>query len=149
MRAVLVFCLLFSMEALAAWDSVAVFHRQEKVIVLINEDGQKGLPTSRLQNFIDLFKDTDSIRFLSESTGIRISCGRDLEVSSCTFRFTPGSNTLIEERAVSAHLSLNEFSNLRMDIEFEGFEVSFLNSNGDRFRLWVDDQVMYFAGRKK
>ncbi len=147
MRILLILCSLFSVTAFANWDSVAVFHRPEKVVVLINEHNSSS--KNRLKNFISLFENGGSVRFESSDLGIKISCGGDTLAHGCTFRFTPGSNTEIREKGVIAFLPLNEMADFRKDLELKDFEISFLNSNGDEFHLWIENEIVFFSGAKK
>lgn len=145
--------LFLALPASAAWDSVAVFHRPEKVIVLINERGSLG--QSRLQNWMDLFSTESStaasLQFLSNDEGIKFTCGRQVDAASCTFRFLPSKNVVISDRHVEAVLNKTELAQAGLPLkEVTDFDISFLNSNGDQFRLWIEStQQIRFSGRKK
>lgn len=135
-------------QAFAAWDSVAVFHRPEKNIVLINERGTTNL---RLQNWLALFGEAGCLEFLSTAGDVKISCANVSEGSGCTFRFLPGTETnRFGARGVDSKIAYTDLQGFGFDAaKAEGFDVSFLNSNGDRFRIWADGAFVNFSGSKK
>jgi hypothetical protein len=132
----------------ANWDSVAVFHRPEKVIVLMNEEGAQ--ESSRLQNFMELFNKAVRVHYESGPDGIKIACDRAGDKATCIFRFTPGERAEIEDRSVRAYLPLKDLESFGFNLKnASSFEMKFLNSNGDQFHLWVEGDLLMFVGGKK
>lgn len=146
----MLFLLLFAFPSFASWDSVAVFHRPDKVIVLINEDATQAMESSRLQKFMGLFERAGSVRFLSRSGEIKITCGHDQRTAGCTFRFFPGAQVKVAGKSVEGELAIQELEDLGLNAQkAEGFDISFLNSNGDQFRLYIFGGKIFFLGHKK
>src|SRR5690606_11516913 len=85
-------------------DSIGVFYKDEKVVILINEE--QGAP--RLQAFFNalearelLSKQTpDHYVFLSSDQSTRIQCARADHAATCSFRFLPGEIAQIANRRI-------------------------------------------------
>lgn len=127
---ILLTTLLLSQLALASQDSVAVFYRPEKVIVLINERIQAGV---RLQEFMNHFGATDSFMASNDDESIVITCGQSSTSSSCKFIFTPAQDVVIKDRTVTVKTSLRNF-NLNNNGEFK---MEFASSMNDKFFFTV------------
>ena len=126
--------------AMAALDSVAVFHRPEKVIILINERGQSG----RLHDMMNSFGKEDSFSALSADENIKIQCNRIIDAASCTFRFFPSEGIQIKEKTLKARTLLSN-----LNLESENFEMIFESSREDKFVLKViDGNINFFASKR-
>ena len=127
---------------MAAADSVAVFHRPEKVAVLVNERGEY----SRLQALMSNLAGTDDrVHVINDSDTVVITCGRNSEAASCTFSFLQGKDVLIENRKMASTARLAE---LGLDSS-EDFETSFESSMEDKFFITVRDGSIFFNSSKK
>ena len=130
-----------------AWDAVGIFHEPDKVVVLINER-TSGSP-GKLMGFTDLF-DGHKVDFTSEEGNIRIVCTANTVASGCTMRFQPGANVTVGEKSVDSSLPIEAFKKVNIDPEAApGLDISFENSNGDTFRLWIHEDQIHFAGGKR
>lgn len=125
-----------------AWDSVAVFHRPKKVIVLINEKGR----TSRLQQLMDLIGTGTEAYVRNSSESVRFVCKRNAQAASCTFRFLPDEENIIEPKKVQTTRSLEEMGLTGLNGRFA---IEFLNSNGDFFMLKIEDSKVWLSGSKR
>ncbi|MBY0412680.1 MAG: hypothetical protein K2Q18_00870, partial [Bdellovibrionales bacterium] len=123
-------------------DSVGVFHRPEKVIVLINE-GPYG--TNRLSSFMDFLNVSDQLKAESLDKKIKLLCGRANGAASCTFTFFPGQDVIISAKKLEAKSTLSEL-NLKAD---GNFEFSFESSMSDKFNLKIDGDDITFKANKK
>ena len=65
--------MLTSAQVFAAADSVAVFHRAEKVGVLLNERAAYG----RIQQFMDAVGAESRFRWLTADESVKIECARE------------------------------------------------------------------------
>lgn len=92
---------LTALQAMSQKDSVAVFHRPEKVILLINDRGSN----SQLQSLISDLGSSDVFVYESPEQHIQLRCGRNAEAASCTFRFNPGPGVIISPKRVYAQIS--------------------------------------------
>lgn len=124
----MIFSLLVSLLATAASshaaaDSVAVFHRPDKVVVQVNEAGA----VSRLQTMLDAFGADKELLWKSPEGGLYLNCGRNERAATCIFRFTPSKQVGI--RAKEALFVLPTGS------PAQDFHVIFEGSRGDRFRF--------------
>lgn len=136
----LISSLLISSQLYAASDSVAVFHRPEKVAVLVNERGP-----GRLQALMDNLGAGESLHVINNTDTVMITCGRNIEAASCTFSFLEGKDVLIESRKMSALARLED-----LEIESsEAFETSFESSMEDKFAISVNEGVIHFSASKK
>lgn len=84
--------LLFSVLTFAASDSVAVFHRPEKVVVLLNEYSHEG----RLHSMMSAWGAKDQLFWQTEE--FYVNCGRAKAGITCTLRLLPVGNARIEEK---------------------------------------------------
>ena len=125
-------------RALAHWDSVAVFLRPTKVIVLINERGSQ----ARLQNFMSLLQAQTDFEYLSDDSSLKISCGRNETAATCTFRFLPGPLNQISSKSIETTIGSDKL-NLPAD---QNFQMLFNNSNGDRFSLEIANGKIHLLG---
>ena len=134
--------ILLPFHSLAANDSVAIFYRPEKVVVVINERGE----AARLQSFMNFVDAGLSLQKETSDGSIKIACKRTIEVSSCTFSFIAGEKVTIGERFVRAQLLLSDFS-----LESaEDFSLSFESSMGDQFTLSaLSGKTIQFFAKKK
>jgi hypothetical protein len=124
----------------AAQDSVAVFHRAEKVVVLINEQNQ-----GRLQAFMDHVGDDTDTLIETPDQSIRLNCGRKYDAASCTFSFLPSTFVKIEDKSLQARATLSELSLP----ELEHFEMSFESSREDKMTLRIQDGVLEIIASKR
>lgn len=134
---------LLSTQAFAASDSVAVFHRPEKVAVLVNERGE----ASRLQMLMDNLNAGKDLHVINEADSIMITCGRVINAASCTFSFLKGKGVLIETspRQLFATADLND-----LGVESsERFETTFESSMEDYLHILVADGKIHFTASKK
>lgn len=138
----LIALLLTTTPIMAASDSVGVFYRPEKVIVLVNERGEE----ADLQNLIRrLGEGKDTFQAISQDKTIKVVCGKSTEAASCTFSFFPGENVSIGNRAVEAHTTLKDLGISLVDDISVGYE----SSMGDKFTLEVENGNIHFYGNKK
>lgn len=136
----LTLAILISSTAMAASDSVAVFHRPEKVVILINERGETG----RLHDVMSCFYVEDSFVTQNVDESIKIQCKRMTDAVSCSFRFFPATGIQIQDKTLKAQSSLKN-----LDLESDNFEMSFESSREDRFSLKVlDGNIIFFAAKK-
>ena len=138
--AVLLFLILPFSISNAAQDSVAVFHRAEKVVVLINEQNQ-----GRLQAFMDHVGDDTDTLIETPDQSMRLNCGRKYDAASCTFRFLPSAFVKIEEKTLHAHATLAELSLP----ELEHFEMTFESSREDKMTLRIQHGVLEVVASKR
>jgi|GEM_PF-2667568 hypothetical protein len=135
--------LLFSVQTFAAADSVAVFHRAEKVVVLINDQGAN----SRLQQFMNALGADSKVQVESNESGIRVQCSRAADTASCTFAFFPSENVRIAPKNLDASTTLVDLG--LKAISAEGFETSFESSREDRFTVKFNEHFIFFAASKR
>jgi hypothetical protein len=130
------FFLSLSVQAQSARDSVGVFHRSDKVVVLVTERYGNG----RLENFMNAVADGDTLFLKNTDESIHIRCGKSAKESSCTFRFHPSESVHIGDRNVQGILPLKTRAHS---------EVIFESSMGDKFILKVTEQgLQFWAGKK-
>lgn len=135
-----VFAVIFFLGSMAsaqnARDSVGVFHRPEKVVVLVTERFGNG----RLENFMNAVTADDTLFLKSQDESIHIRCGKSPKESSCTFRFHPSDSVQVGEKNVHAFLP-SATQGL--------YEAIFESSMGDKFILKVTEQGLEFWAGKK
>jgi hypothetical protein len=143
-KSLLALTLSFSLNsAFAQSDSVAVFHRPEKVLIQINE-GDEG--TRRLIDMMENLKQEKQFHVSSKDENLIISCGRGAaEVASCIFKFLPGKNVNIVNKQVDASISLAE---LKLE-SVSNFEIYFESSMKDKFLLKITDGILSISASKK
>ena len=130
-----------SFAAAPSRDSVAVFHRLEKVVVLVNEAGRN----SRMQKLMEVLGGANDILLLNSDQSIKMDCGRSETAVSCTFRFLPSAATQFGARSLDATASLSELqASATQDIE-----MVFESSRQDRFVISIVGPVIHFHAEKK
>lgn len=122
----------------AAADSVGVFHRAEKVVVLINESGAQ----SRLQGFMDHLGAGEKFVWQSADEGIRLQCARRSSEASCTFRFLPSVDVQIGERDVHATMPSAQQADFVMAFESSQGDRFELQSNGESYIIWASKKSL-------
>lgn len=141
MRSLIVIVLIligFSIQAQAPADSVGVFHKPDKVIVLLNERGAYG----RIQQFMDLIGDEDSLYWLSADESVKLQCARTNLEASCTFRFLPSALVEISGRGVRAFVTAE-------DLNKSDFEMTFQSSMEDRLVMKMTAEgLSFWAGKR-
>lgn len=124
----------------AAADSVAVFHRPEKVIVLINERGESG----RLHDMMNSMNVDSTLVTQTRDDSIKIQCSRIVDAVSCTFRFFPATGIQIKDKTLKARTLLSN-----LNLESENFEMLFESSREDKFVLKIiDGNINFYAAKK-
>jgi hypothetical protein len=88
------FSLLFAPLSFSASDSVAVFHRPEKVAILVNERGHNG----RIQQFMNAWGAKDELFWQSSDESFRLNCGRSETGATCNFRLLPSPSVEIRAK---------------------------------------------------
>lgn len=132
--------LLFQSTSYANKDSVGVFYKPEKVIVLVNE--KRGAP--RLNGFMNAVGAGDSFVYETDDKTFRINCGRNIEESTCTFRLLNGSKIgQIQTRRVEAFIPASEIK------VHANYKMYFESSMGDKFLLETTEQGISYTGSKK
>lgn len=126
--------------ASAAQDSVAVFLRAEKIVVLINEANN-----GRLQEWMNHLGLGTDLFAVSADENIRLSCGRRADVASCTFRLIPSASVKLNQKTVIAQASLAE-----LQLPAVGnFEMSFASSREDKMTLKIQDGILQITASKR
>jgi hypothetical protein len=124
----------------ASYDSVAVFHRPEKVVVLINEQNQ-----GRLQAWMDHVGDEEDMLIEAPDKSIRLSCGRNREAATCTFTFLRSDVVQIGNKNLYVQIPLRD---LRLPA-LENFEMKFESSREDRFVLSIENDMLLIRAQKR
>ena len=130
-----------SFSAVAAADSVGVFLRPEKVVVLINERGMDG----RLHQFMNQMGAGSELQVLSSDGSLKIECGRKTDAVSCTFRFFPSENTEIGQRFVKSEFAAAELPQALPT----SFEMTFESSREDLFVLKAGGGSLSLFAKKR
>lgn len=124
----------------SAEDSVGVFYKPEKVIVLINEING----AYRLNGFMNAVGAAEYFTYESSDKLLRIECGRRYDKAGCTFRLLDGGAMgKIDHRNVEAFIPISE-----INIQFD-YEMRFESSREDKFHLKLDSNGLRFFGSKK
>ena len=142
--------------AAAARDSVGVFYKEDKVVILVNED----LGASRLQSFFNALEErglllvepqtSDRYVFLSSDQTARIQCARSQAAASCTFRFLPSSMATIANRRIEAFVPAAEiYGTTSTANTAEDFEMTFESSMADLFNLKLAKDGLHIEARKR
>lgn len=126
---------LFGLPAFAATDSVAVFLRPEKSVILINERGAQ----SRLQQLIKAFGPDKELLWESHDKVIRLNCARNDNAATCTIRLLPSINVQIENKRVFARAPIEGVSDL--DLTWE-------SSRFNRFNVKIGHGSINLTGQK-
>lgn len=127
--------------AQASLDSVGVFHRPERVVVLINEDSR----SSRLKEMMQVLSLPERTQLLSVDGSIKIDCGCNSQTASCTFRFLPSQIVSIGEKNVQAKTDLQD---LKISSQ-ASFSIEFESSMQDRFVMQVSEGTAHFFASKR
>lgn len=130
-----------SVSAIASADSVGVFHRPEKVVVLINERGVDG----RLHQFMNQMGAGSQLQVLSLDESLKIECGRQTDAVSCTFRFFPSEAIEIGQRFVKAEFAASDLTQALPT----AFEMTFESSREDLFVLKSDGASLSLFAKKR
>lgn len=142
-------CFLFSgfifnsFLAQAAQDHVGVFHRMEKVIVLINEPAG-----GRLDQMLEALNHRTNdykIKWLSSDGTFKLSCGRGDNITGCTIRFLPTSNIAIGPRDVTLEIDLHDLG----IFSSENFEMYFESAQQDKFTMSIQNNVLRIYATKR
>lgn len=137
----LIFALIFSTSVFAQADSVGIFHRNDKVVILLNEKGE----SARLQNFLNSLEVKYGFDFVSEEKDVKIVCARNIEAATCTFTFFPSHNVIIGHRTLEAAIDLTN-SDLNVS---EEFSMYFESSMADKVFIKIVDGNMFVSATKK
>lgn len=119
----------------AARDSVAVFHRPEKVVVLINESGA----ASRLQQLLKAFGPELDLLWENADQSIRFNCGRNEKAATCTIRLLPSASVLVEPKKVAGWAS---------GVAARDLELSWESSRFNRFTVKIENGNLTVHGQK-
>lgn len=135
-------------------DSVGVFYKDDKVVILVNEE--QGAP--RLQAFFNALEARDLLSkppqtldryiFLSSDQTARIQCARANHAATCTFRFLPSEFAQLANRRVEALIPAIEIFGTHMPAYADDFEMVFESSMKDRFKLKLSDEGLRIEGEK-
>lgn len=124
-----------------ASDSVAVFHRPQKVVVLINERGASG----RIQEMMNVLGVSEFFEIKSPDESVTGGCKRNETVATCTITFLPSEKVLIEPKKMQSTWSYEELKvSPRID-----FEIAFESSQGDKFTLIMSKQTVQLSASKR
>lgn len=132
--------LLFCLNTLAATDHVGVFHRMDKVIILINEP--TGGPLDHIISKLGLLGEN---KWLSEDGSFKMSCGKDPGRIGCTIRLLPSDDISIGERDAVMQISLNQIG-----VSYsESFEIAFESSRKDKFIFSLSNGILRIYATKR
>lgn len=136
----------FSAFASLGQDSVAVFHRPDKVIVLVTE---KGL-NSRLAQFMNSWAlelnqtgRREALIWQSPNAEFTMRCFKNYDEHSCTFKLQPTS-PFVNITPTAARIEFPLSASMLQDYDFE-----FLSSRNDYFRLSSANDVLSLQAIKK
>lgn len=133
-----------------SWDSVAVYWRDVKTVVQINEGKANVWPGSRLHAMMDALGAELEMDFVNKAETVVIRCGRNANAATCTFRFVAGSGVMSEPRRIAAEVSLDELAQAGFRGTAADFApIDFLNSNGDQFAVEIQDGFLKFRTSKR
>ncbi len=130
---------LLSTNASASRDSVAIFHRPNKVVILLNE--KNGAP--RLHALMKSLGADQNFVYESYDRNLRIKCARNEEESTCTFAVETGGLGTIGNKRVDALIPAIEL-NIQND-----YSMHFESSMQDKFRVIINSDGLEFVGTKK
>ncbi len=131
-------CLSLPVFAGGPADSVAVFHRPEKVVVLINERGAN----SRLQKLLKAFGPEMDLLWENPDKSIRFNCGRNETAATCSIRLLPSESVKIEAKKVSASAKY-QGPNAPANIE-----LTWESSRANRFNVKILNGEIELLGQK-
>lgn len=130
-----------STSAFAASDSIAVFHKPNKVVVLVNT--RQG--DLRLEQFVDMVGGQGSLVAATNDGSIRIKCGVGDASASCTFGFAPSAHVTIMPKSVKAQVSLGDLNLPASEYYWTEFE----SSQGDKFILEIRAGELILTASKR
>ena len=126
----------FTQGAFAAQDSVAVFFKQDKVVVMIKDYPSAG----RLQEFLSIVGSQQGFRYQSDDKMMRLECGQNPAEIVCTFGFEPTNGVQFIERGVQAMVPVESLAPA---------EFTFVSSRGDSVRLRTGSGGIEVLAQKK
>lgn len=135
------FSLFTTVVVQASSDSVGVFHRPERVVVLVNE----GARSTRLSQMMQTLGLPDRTQLISSDSSVKIECGRNDQAASCTFRFLPSKSVVIGEKFVEAKVFL---ADLKIEA-LNDFVIEFESAMQDRFVMQVSSGIVHFIASKQ
>ena len=128
------FC--FSQATFASQDSVAVFYKQDKVVVMIKDYPSSG----RLQEFITIVGGPQGFRYQSDDKMMRLECGQNSAEAVCTFGFEPTVGVQFIARGVQALVPVESLAEA---------EFVFVSSRGDQVKLRTGTHGLEVIAQKK
>ena len=145
-----------SLQGATGLDPVGVFYKDDKVIILVNED--RGAP--RLQSFFNSLEERgllalppqtkDRYVFNSHDQTARIQCARSEMTATCTFRFLPSSFATIADRRIEAFIRSEELFKSQTPVTpIQDFEMTFESSMKDLFHLRLTEKGLQIEAQKK
>lgn len=135
----LLLTLLLATQSHAAADSVAVFHRPEKVAILVNERGRNG----RIQQFFNAWGIERELFWENEDQSFRINCGRSEAGATCNFRLLPSAQVQIHAKESLGQAQFTG-ANTPTDVHF-----SFESSRGNYFEFRSVNGLLTIYTRKR
>ncbi len=139
-RVSVVFALFISSSAFAANDSLGIFFRPEKTVIMITQNGVQ----SRLQKWLKYISAKQDAQILSADGSFKMDCIRDVSIAKCQIRLLPSSLVQLNEKKIQVHIPLKD-----LGLSNAGpIEVPFESSNGDRLDLVVSDGTLHLYGGK-
>lgn len=138
----LVLVCLVSVSAWAQRDSVGVFYRPEKTVVLVTENFHR---SQRLLAMMQTLGAENRLLLISSDNSLKIDCGANLEVASCTFRFFPSEAVEIGNKNVEALINLTDLG----VAQAADYEMIFESSMADRFILKIEKAQIYLYAHKR
>lgn len=129
-----------SPNAQAAADSVAVFHRPEKVAILVNEGGRNG----RIQQFFNAWGIDHELYWQNSDESFRINCGRNETGATCNFRLLPSPSVEIRAKESLGRARWTGEGPIPADVHF-----SFESSRGNFFEFTSKNGELTIYTRKR
>ncbi len=123
---------MFALTAYGSTDSVAVYHRPEKVIVMVNEYGQ----APRLNTVLTAFAQKE--RLIFETADFSMKCAKGRQGIGCNLRLLPFGDGKIgaKDAAWQGATDAQDFA-----VEFEG-------SRGHYLQLSAESGILSFHSRR-
>lgn len=132
MRALVLLLISFSSSlAFAGRDSVAVFHRPEKVVVLFTENFSR---STRILDLVGALGGSDSFELASADGSVRVRCNKSPDAGSCTLTFRPSPTVSIAPKTLSVSHPLTDLAPTAGSTE-----IFFESAQDDRVSILVDD----------
>ena len=132
--------LLASFPAWSASDSVGVFLRAEKVVVLTKE-----LSHNRLTGFMDAFHAGEKLFMDATTDGFKVVCRRDETKAACTFSFFPSPFVTIGPKRLQAEIPIQS---LGTEVPSD-FAMTFESSREDRCILELNNGSLKVLATKR